>query len=363
MDSASEYRLKRILGELKSKKGRHTELVSVYTPQDYDLNNIMSQIESERGTATNIKSTTTRKNVVDALERLIQFLKLYRKTPENGLALFCGNVSEREGVQDLRLWSVEPPEPITTRLYRCDKEFITQPLEDLVAPKDIYGLIVIDNKTATIATLKGNSYTIVKKLTSGYHGKHRAGGQSHRRFERIIDEQSHEFKKRVAEVVTETFMPITKDFRGFIVGGPAATKEDFLEGDYLHHELKKKIIAVKDITYTDESGIRELIESAKDDLGELEMVQHKKLIQRFMKSLVEDGSIAYGAELERALDAGAVEVLILSDKLSPEEIDRLYEKAKLSSTKLEVVSTEFEEGFQLWNTFKGKAALLRYRLS
>jgi peptide chain release factor subunit 1 len=362
MDSAVEYKLKRILNELKSKKGRHTEMITVYIPAGYDLNHITTQLDNERGTATNIKSTSTRKNVVDALERLIQFLKLYKKTPENGLALFCGNISEREGVQDLKLWSVEPPEPITIRLYRCDKDFITGPLEELVTPRDVYGLIVIDNKTATIATLKGNTYNIVKKLTSAYHGKHRAGGQSHRRFERMIEEQSHEFKKRVAEVVLETFMPISPDFKGFIVGGPAATKEDFLEGSYLHHELKKKILAVKDITYTDESGIRELIDAAKDDLIELEMIQHKKLMQRFMKELVEDGPVAYGPDLEKALDAGAVDVLLVSDKLNPEEVDRLYEKAKLSGTKLEVVSSEFEEGYQLFNTFKGKAALLRYKM-
>jgi peptide chain release factor subunit 1 len=362
MDSALEYKLKRILNELKGKKGRHTELVSVYVPSGSDLNNTMNQLEGERGTATNIKSTSTRKNVVDALERLIQFLKLYKKTPENGLAVFCGNVSERDGVQDLRLWSVEPPEPITTKLYRCDKEFITQPLEDIITPKDVYGLIVIDNKTATVATLKGNTYNIIKKLTSGYHGKHRAGGQSHRRFERIIEEQSHEFKKRVADLILESFMPISKDFKGFIVGGPAATKEDFLEGDYLHHELKKRIIAVKDITYTDESGIRELIEAAQDDLSEMEMIQHKKMIQRFMKELVEDGAVAYGPSLAKALDAGAVDTLLLSAQLDEKEVDELYEKARKQGTKVEVISDEFEEGYQLWNTFKGKAALLRYRM-
>jgi len=131
----------------------------------------------------------------------------------------------------------------------------------------------------------------------------------------------------------------------------------------MHHELRKRILAVKDITYTDESGIRELIDAAKDDLSELEMVHHKKLMQRFMKQLVEDGPVAYGIDLERALDAGAVDVLMASDKLSPEEIDRLYEKTKQSSAKLEVISSEFEEGFQLWNTFKGKAALLRYKIA
>jgi peptide subunit release factor 1 (eRF1) len=71
--------------------------------------------------------------------------------------------------------------------------------------------------------------------------------------------------------------------------------------------------------------------------------------------------VAYGLELENTLDAGAVDILLLSENLSPEEIDRLYEKAKVSNTKVEVISTDFEEGFQLWNTFKGKAALLRYK--
>ena len=363
MDSAVEYKLKRILNELKGKRGRHTELISVYIPQDYNMNNVMTQLENERGTATNIKSTSTRKNVVDALEKLIQYLKLYDKTPENGLALFCGNISEKAGVQDLKVWSVEPPQPITTKLYRCDKDFITQPLEDLVVRKDVYGLIAIDNKTATIATLKGNNYNIVKKLTSGYHGKHRAGGQSHRRFERVIEEQSHEFKKRVGVVASDAFMPITKDFKGLVVGGPAATKQDFLDGSYLNHELKKRIIAIKDITYTDESGIRELIEASKDELSELEMIMHKTLMQKFMKDLVEGGSVAYGPELEGALDAGAVDTLLLSEKLDPEEIDKLYEKAKHSGSKIEIISAEFEEGFQLYNTFSGKAAILRYNLT
>lgn len=362
MDSIAEYKLKKLLRELKGKHGRHTELISVYVPKGYDLNNILSQVQSEQGTASNIKSTTTRKNVVDALEKTIQYLRLYKKTPENGLAVFCGNVSERDGVQDIRIWAVEPSEPVSVRIYRCDQDFVLEPLEQLVTPKDVYGLIAIDNKTATIATLKGDRYIILDKLTSGYHGKHRAGGQSHRRFERVIEEQSHEFKVRVGLSVTEIFLPIMSDLRGIVVGGPAGTKDDFLEGNYLHHELKKKIMAVKDITYTDESGIRELIEKAKDDLSEVEMVRQKNLIQRFLYQLVSEGMIAYGSEIDGALDAGAVDILLLSDKLDDKEIDRLYEKAKLTGAAVEIVSDSFEEGFQLQNTFSGKAALLRFKV-
>ncbi|MBN2014710.1 MAG: peptide chain release factor 1 [Candidatus Altiarchaeota archaeon] len=362
MDAKKEYRLRKIVNELKNKRGRHTELVSVYVPKGFDINNVIGQLAEEQGTASNIKSKTTRKNVVDALEKIIQHLRLFKQTPENGLAVFCGNISEREGIQDLQLWSVEPHEPIYVRIYRCDQTFVTEPLEDLVTTKEVYGLIAIDNKEATIATLKGDRYNIIKKLTSGYRGKHRAGGQSQRRFERIVLEQSHEFKVRVGEAATTAFLDNLKDLKGVVVGGPAGTKDDFLEGDYLHHELKKKIIAVQDITYTDESGIRELIDKSKDVLSNVEMVRQKIHVQRFLKELIHDGNIAYGDDIEKALNAGAVEVLLLSQNLNDEAIDDLYEKAKATSANVEILSDNFEEGFQLWNTFKGKAALLRFKV-
>ncbi|MFH1054987.1 MAG: peptide chain release factor aRF-1 [Candidatus Altiarchaeota archaeon] len=362
MDSHSEYKLKKLMRELENVTGRHTELISVYVPAGYNLVNVINQIASEQGTATNIKSTSTRNNVVDALERTLQHLRLYKQTPKNGLIVFCGNASERPGQQDIKVWGFEPPEPISIRLYRCDKQFILDPLKDMIAPKDVYGLIAVDNKTATIATLRGPRYVVHKKLTSGYSGKHRAGGQSAHRFERLIREESHNFKKRVGESVNDIFLPIIKDIRGLVIGGPAATKEDFIKGEYMNHEVRKKIIAVKDITYTDESGIRELINASEEDLKEVEMVRQKIWMQRFMKTLIEEGPVAYGPDLERALDANAVEVLLLSEKLPEEDIERLYDKAQASGTKVEIFSDEFEEGFQLLNTFKGKAAILRYRI-
>ena len=42
----------------------------------------LRHLSDEQGTATNIKSTSTRKNVIDALERMIQHLKLYERSVE-----------------------------------------------------------------------------------------------------------------------------------------------------------------------------------------------------------------------------------------------------------------------------------------
>jgi len=361
----TKYKIRKILETLKKCRGRHTELITVYVPPGTMPEKVIGQLFQEQGTASNIKSSSTRKNVVDALEKIIQHLRMYKTIPEHGLAIFCGNVSEREGQQDIELWAIEPSEPVTIKLYRCDQTFVTEPLEKIIAPKNIYGLIAIDNKESSIGILRGDHYDILSVLTSGYGGKHRAGGQSARRFERLADEESHRFKDRVAEHAGRAFLPIIKELTGIIIGGPAGTKDEFVNGAYLNHELKKKIIAVKDITYTDESGIRELINASDEDLKEVEASQHRVFMQRFMRDLVKDsGTVAYGiAEVKKALDMGAVDVLLLSEKLDESQIDDLIGEAELSGSKVEIVSDEFEEGNQLWVAFGGVAAILRYKIN
>lgn len=177
VDEIQKHKLSKTIKELAQHRGRHTELVSVYVPAGYDLNKIIHQLCDEQGTASNIKSSSTRKYVESALEKMIQHLKLIQRTPKNGLAVFCGNVSEQEGKLDLHIWSVEPPSPLAQKLYRCDKEFVLEPLEKYLETKEIYGLVVMDRREATLALLKGKAIIPLSKTTSNVPGKTRAGGQ------------------------------------------------------------------------------------------------------------------------------------------------------------------------------------------
>ncbi len=172
-----KQRLKKFIKELEVIKGRHTELVSVYVPSGYELIKIIQHLQQEQGTAENIKDKTTRNNVIDSLERMIRHLRLFKRTPENGLAVFSGNKSEREGQQDIQVWSIEPPEPIKTRLYRCDQTFVLDLLREQLDVKEVYGLLVIDNREANLGFLRGTSITEVAKLESQVPGKIKAGGQ------------------------------------------------------------------------------------------------------------------------------------------------------------------------------------------
>ncbi|MGC9058798.1 MAG: hypothetical protein ACP5H3_00095 [Candidatus Aenigmatarchaeota archaeon] len=162
--------------ELEKIKGRHTELVSVYIPTGYNLYEMINQLIQEKSTAENIKSKSTRKNVISALEKIIQYLRLFKQTPSNGLAVFAGNVSEFEGKEDIRLWAIEPPEKLETKIYWCDQVFVLDPLKEMVKEKDVYGLIVLDAREATIGLLKGKKIIVKKRLDSTVPSKTVKGG-------------------------------------------------------------------------------------------------------------------------------------------------------------------------------------------
>ncbi len=171
------YKLKKLLNELAGMKGRHTELVSVYIPKDYPIYEIMNLIATEISLTQNVKSKAVRKNVTDALTKIQQQLKLYKRTPEHGLAIFCGNISEHEGDTDIKIWAIEPPEPVPIKLYWCDQKFELGPLMNMVAEKEIYGLVVMDVQECTIGLLKGKAIQVLRHMDSIVPGKTGKGGQ------------------------------------------------------------------------------------------------------------------------------------------------------------------------------------------
>lgn len=169
--------LEELVNLLEKIRGSHTELVTVLIPGGTNIHQVSSQLASEAGTAENIKSKATRNAVVTALETIIRKLKEYKQTPKNGLALFCGNVSEKEGGQDIQIWAYEPPRALNVRLYRCDKVFVIEPLKEMLDVTEVYGLLVMDRREATIGVLEGKKINIIRNLSSNVPGKIRAGGQ------------------------------------------------------------------------------------------------------------------------------------------------------------------------------------------
>ena len=172
------YKLRKLLEELEKIKGRHTELVSVYIPTAHNLQDIVNMLRQEYTLTENVKNKTVRNNVPGAIDKILQELRFYNKTPENGLVLFAGNVSEVEGQVDIKVWTIEPPEPLRIKKYWCDQKFEIEPLQDMVAEKELYGLIVLDNREATVGLLKGKKIEILRQIESIVPSKQKHGGQS-----------------------------------------------------------------------------------------------------------------------------------------------------------------------------------------
>jgi len=413
--SLEKFRLKRALETLARKEGRGTELVSLYAPPGRQISEIVAMLKQEYGTAANIKSTTTRKNVQDAIVKVTQRLKLFKEVPENGLVIFCGAIPQNGGPGSERIetYVIEPPEPIYVYLYRCDARFHVEPLQELLKEKETYGILVIDSTSSTIATLQGKRLETVQAITSGVAGKHRAGGQSARRFERLREARLLEYYKRVGKHASEVFLSIP-DLKGIIIGGPGPTKEDFEKGDYLQYTLKGKIIATIDTAYVEEAGVEEIMEKAPEVLRRVRYVEEKRIVQEFLYEIGHDTDLAtYGEdEAKQSLEMGAVKTLLLSEGLdmvrtevkcgtcgyteqktmrSPELdsfkqgligkpcpkcqtptlaaeetkdlIDDLAELANQAGVNVEVISMETEEGQMLRKSFGGIAAILRFKPS
>ena len=362
LTTKQRFELKKFIKELSQYRGRHTELVSVYIPQEYDINKIINHLSQEQGTATNIKSSSTRKNVVDALERMIQHLRLYKRTPENGLAAFSGNVAEREGQSDVKVWSVEPPVPLKIRLYRCDKTFVLEPLDEMLEHKEVYGLVVMDRRDANIAFLKGKTIVPLVKTHSHVPGKFKTGGQSAQRFARLREGATKDHFKKVAEYMKEQFLCQT-NLKGVIVGGPGPTKYDFVDGGYITTEVKNKIIAIKDLSYTGDFGLQELVDRSQDVLAKEDIVAEKEIMGKFFEMLSKQpGKASYGEkEVMENLRMGVVDTLLLSEALDESKIEEFENEAKKVATAVRIISTETREGVQLKDIGK-VAAILRYEV-
>ena len=171
------YELRKWVKTLSKYVGSGTQLISVYIPADSPIHDMSGKLREELSQASNIKSKQTRTNVMGALERIINHLKLFKQTPPRGIAIFAGNISDNPAKTDIQLFSLEPPEVLKIGTYRCDSRFFLEPLQNMMETKDAYGIVVLDGRDATIAIVKGTEIRVVKKLHSMAHAKIRKGGQ------------------------------------------------------------------------------------------------------------------------------------------------------------------------------------------
>ena len=183
------------------------------------------------------------------------------------------------------------------------------------------------------------------------------------RFARLREGAIKDHFKKIAEYMKEQFLPLGNNLKGIILGGPGVTINDFVNYDYLTGDIKKKIIGTKDLSYTEDFGLQELLDKSEDLLAEEEVAREKKIMNRFFMEFRENPKkVTYGEkETLHALEMNAVDTLLLSESLPEETIFKLEELAQVGGATVKVISTETREGSQL-KDLSGIAAILRFEI-
>ncbi|WP_435067391.1 peptide chain release factor aRF-1 [Haloplanus sp. C73] len=401
-DDRRKYEFRKVIEDLKEYEGSGTQLVTIYIPPDKQISSVVAHVTQEHSEASNIKSKQTRTNVQDALTSIKDRLRYYDTyPPDNGIVIFSGAVDAGGGQTDMVTKVLEsPPDPIQSFRYHCDSDFLTEPLEEMLSDKGLFGLIVLDRREANVGWLKGKRVEPVKSASSLVPGKQRKGGQSAQRFARLRLEAIDNFYQEVAEMANDLFVAQRHELDGILVGGPSPTKDEFLDGDYLHHELQDHVVGKFDVSYTDESGLYDLVDAAQEVLADQEVMKDKVQMEEFFENLHTGDLATYGFEqTRRNLVMGSVDRLLISEDLRKdvvvydcdgqeefEVVDRRHDTpdhqcddgseaevteredviehliaiAEQRGTETKFISTDFEKGEQLHDAFGGIAGILRY---
>lgn len=317
-DSVKLYKIRKTLEELSQKTGRGTELISLYVPQGKQLHEVITNLREEQGTADNIKSDLTRTHVVDSLSKVVQRLKLYKKTPERGLVIFCGALPPEGGgplgSEVVKVYEIDPPKELKTFLYRCDDHFHVDILKDMLKDDNLIGFLAIDAKDAGWGLLHGDKIEVLKETGSGVAGKHRQGGQSAKRFQKLREMELTYFFNRVADITKEYFIDIYP-IKGLIISGPGPTKEEFINNNYLEYRLQDMVLTTIDASYSGSEGIREAFTKSGEILSDFRMVEEKKIIEGLFKHINSNTGLgAYGMkEVINYLKNNVAEKIIVTD--------------------------------------------------
>ena len=401
------FRLKKLIQDLDQMRGLGTSMITLIINYKDQISQFSKMLVDEVGKATNIKSRVTRQNVIDALTSTMEKLRLYNKTPSNGLVIFCGLVQIPTGGEKMIKIDLEPFKSINTSLYRCDNIFHTDELKTLLVDNDKFGFLIMDGNGSLFGLLQGNTKIILNQFKVNLPKKHSKGGQSANRFSRLVTESRHNYIRKVGEGLTKAF--ITNDVpnvKGLILAGSAEFKNKLQKSDLFDPRLAPIVMKVVDISYGGELGFNQAIELSQDALKNVKFIHEKKILEKFYEEIAKDsGKYVFGIkDTMEAIENGVVDILIIwenidfirltlkdnknqirvetvssrkviGQKYKPDDSDVEYEIVENISlsewlldnykkyvSQLEIVTDKTSEGNQFVKGFGGIGGILRYKL-
>ncbi len=210
----------------------------------------------------------------------------------------------------------------------------------------------IDYEEAEFAYLRQSGVQNIARIVSGCHGKrYKTDGYA---------------KKDFYAEVLEKLETIMKSSTPLIIIGPGFAKEELLN---FGKDKKPDIFSHCVLQGTGQTGMTGIHEVLKEGLApkilkDTRVAYETTLMEKLLSEISKDGNFAYGHdEVKNALITGAVEVLLITDKLVREKkVNELLNTAANKNSKIAIINALNDSGKKL-EALGGIGAILRYRIS
>ena len=151
---------------------------------------------------------------------------------DTGLALY---VSDDSAVR------LRPPLPLAADCASARAD--TRPMRALLASDPTVGAVMLRLGRYAVCVFEGERIVASKTDSRYMKNRHRAGGQSQRRFERSRERLVRELYDKTCEIVQTAFAPHLGDMDFIALGGERNTLNGFLKRCRLMRELRPKTLS------------------------------------------------------------------------------------------------------------------------
>jgi len=192
-------------------------------------------------------------------------------------------------------------------LLVVDSSPYIRPLARIHDEYESFTLVLVSSNYAKIFSISLGKLDDTKQLSKDIMNKHKKGGCSQARFNRLRRGAIKAFLSEVVEELQER-----ADDR-IIVAGPGIEKNHFI--DMLPKSLKDKIVDVIDVNVEDEG---KLLKQSFNLISEKEKERSSEAVQHLKEEILRDGLAVYGLnETLEAVKNGQVELLIIEKNYKP----------------------------------------------
>jgi protein pelota len=223
-------------------------------------------------------------------------------------------------------------------------------------------IVAMEDDNAVIALM--HQYGVRNIATINAHGMGKQySGSSSTKSNKNISEAKKEFFGNILTQLTQA----RPEGSPMIIVGPGFTKDDFVKFCRDKNLTEFKNVLLETTGQAGMVGVSEAIKRGvvKRLVQDSRVAFETELVEKLLEGIAKDGPVDYGIEnVKNALEAGAVESLLVIDKLirgKNAQVEEILTHTESLSGNVVIISSVHDAGKQL-EALGGIAAILRYKI-